>query len=187
MADEKLDKAFEAVTRAHFMPKEIKHAANIDHAMPIGHGQTISQPTTVRMMLEWLDPQPGEKILDIGSGSGWTTALLSYLVGPRGRIYAVERVPDLVDFGRDNAERYGVKNARFHQSGEELGLPEEAPFNRILVSATADELPHELVGQLKTGGKLVIPVHNDILEITKKSKDDLDIVKHPGFVFVPLL
>lgn len=179
--------AFAKIKRQNFLPKQIKDLAQNDWALPIGYGQTNSQPTTVKLMLHWLDAQPGNKVLDVGSGSGWTTALLAHIIGPKGRVYAVERVPELVDFGRDNVERLGIKNAEFYPASEELGLPEEAPFDRILVSASADELPPDLFKQLKVGGRMVIPVHDDILEITKKNKDRLDITKHYGFVFVPLL
>jgi len=179
--------AFAKFDRQNFIPKEIKNLANNDWALPIGYEQTISQPTTVKLMLHWLDAQPGDKVLDVGSGSGWTAALLSHIVGLKGKIYAVERVPELVEFGQENTQRAGVKNTQFFTAGEEFGLPAEAPFDRILVSASADELPQGLIDQLKVGGKMVIPVHNDILEITKKSDKDLDIKKHPGFVFVPLL
>ncbi len=182
-----IDGAFEAVDRANFMPPEVKQLAEVDSAAPIGHGQTISQPYTVRAMLEWLDPQPSEKVLDVGSGSGWTAALLAKLVGSKGKVYAVERIPELMGFGRDNVERLGINNVEFHAAGDKLGLPDEAPFDRILVSAAADELPAELVEQLKVGGKMVIPVHKDILEITKLPGAKLDIKIHPGFVFVPLL
>ncbi len=193
--DDRIDEAFGAVNRANFVPRELRGSVDIDAPLPIGFGQTISQPYTVRLMLQWLDPQPGEKILDVCSGSGWTTALLSHLVGSKGRVYAVERIPELVEFGQENCERAGVKNARFFTAGDEFGLPDEAPFDRILVSASADKLPQELIDQLKVGGpstgsgqaKMVIPVHNDILEITKKSDKDSNIKKHPGFVFVPLL
>lgn len=184
---DRIDEAFEVVDRANFVPKELRGSVDIDAPLPIGYGQTNSQPYTVRLMLEWLDTQPGNKILDVGSGSGWTTALLAYLVGPKGQVYAVERVSELVEFGQENCERAGVKNAHFFTAGDEFGLPEEAPFDRILVSASADKLPPELIDQLKVGSKMVIPIQNDILEITKKSATDLDIQKHPGFVFVPLL
>lgn len=179
--------AFAKFDRQNFIPAEIKNLAHNDWALPIGYEQTISQPTTVKLMLHWLDAQLGDKVLDVGSGSGWTTALLSYIVGSKGKIYAVERVPELVEFGQENCQRLGIENAHFSTAGDEFGLPEEAPYDRILVSASADELPQELVDQLKVGGKMVIPVHEDILEITKKSKSDLDIKKHEGFVFVPLL
>jgi protein-L-isoaspartate(D-aspartate) O-methyltransferase len=184
---DRIEEAFDKVDRAGFVPKDMKSSVDADVPLPIGYGQTISQPTTVRMMLEWLDAKPGDTVLDVGSGSGWTTALLSYIVSPRGYVYAVERVPELVEFGRDNAERVGVKNASFHQASDEYGLPEYGPYDRILVSASADKLPQELLGQLKPGGKLVIPVHNDILEITKQQNGKIEIITHPGFVFVPLI
>lgn len=184
---DRIDEAFEAVDRANFVPKDLRGLVDVDAPLPIGFGQTNSQPYTVRLMLEWLDAQPGEKVLDVGSGSGWTTALLAYLVGLKGRVYAVERVPELVEFGQENCQRARVKNARFFTAGDEFGLPEEVPFDRILVSASADELPQELIDQLKVGGKMVIPAQNDILEITKKSAANLNIEKHEGFAFVPLL
>lgn len=187
MNRESIDRVFEVVDRRDFLPKEHRDFADFDTPLSIDHGQTCSQPYTVRVMLEWLDPQPGDKVLDVGSGSGWTTALLSELVKPMGQVCAVERVPELLEFGRDNAQRVGIKNAQFYPAGDELGLPEEAPFDRVLVSASADELPQELVEQVKTGGKMVIPVNYDILEISKVSKEKIDIKKHPGFVFVPLL
>jgi protein-L-isoaspartate(D-aspartate) O-methyltransferase len=170
------------------MPPGAQHLASIDEAMPIGYGQTISQPYTVRLMLEWLDPQPGDKVLDIGSGSGWSTALLAKMVGPKGKVFAVERIPELVDFGQNNCEKYGIRNVHFSTADDGLGLPEYAPFDRILVSAASDKFPAELLNQLKVGGKLVIPVMHDILEVTKTSKQKgRDVRKHPGFVFVPLL
>lgn len=184
---DRIDQAFTRFDRVHFVPEEMRGSAHADMALPIGYGQTISQPTTVGMMLEWLDAQPADKVLDVGSGSGWTTALLSHIVGPKGWIYAVERIPELVEFGQENNEKVGVKNASFHQAGDEYGLPEQGPFDRILVSASADKLPLELLDQLKPGGKLVIPVHYDILEITKNAKGEIQTQKHPGFVFVPLI
>ncbi len=184
---DRIEKAFSKFDRVDFVPSEVRNIAHADMALPIGYGQTISQPTTVEMMLEWLDAQSGDKVLDVGSGSGWTTALLSYIVGPKGRIHAVELVSELVEFGRDNCERAGVTNANFYQAGDEYGLPDYSPYDRILVSASADKLPEGLISQLKPGGKLVIPVHNDILEITKNQKGKINTITHPGFVFVPLI
>ena len=157
-----------------------------DYPLPIGHGQTISQPTTVAMMLEMLSPHKGEKILDIGSGSGWTTALLSYIVGDEGSVTGLERVDYLVKFGADNLKKYRFKNTKIIQAGEELGIVDEK-FDRILVSAAADEFPKELTRQLKVGGKLVVPVQNSIFEVTKKESGELEIVEHYGFAFVPLI
>lgn len=182
-----IQEAFETVDRERFLSLEQRANADFDMPLPIGYGQTNSQPTTVRMMLEWLDAQPGHKVLDVGSGSGWTTALLSRIVGPKGRVYAVEKIPELAAFGRENNRASGTTNAKFFESGETYGLPEYAPYDRILVSASARELPKELIRQLKSGGKLVIPVRNDILEITKSSTDSYETVIHPGFVFVPLV
>lgn len=182
-----IEEALTRVDRINFIPDNLKYMAGADMPLPIGYNQTISQPSTVEMMLEWLDVQTGDKALDIGSGSGWTTALLSDLVGQKGRVYAVERVPELVAFGRDNIERLGIKNASFHKSSKKLGLPAEAPFDRILVSASADKLPNELVDHLKPGGKLVIPVRNSIFEIYKNPNGKVQSTEHPGFVFVPLI
>jgi protein-L-isoaspartate(D-aspartate) O-methyltransferase len=183
----KLDEAFAAVDRAAFLPDEVKDQAALDQPLPIGFGQTNSQPTTVKLMLEWLDVQPGDKVLDIGSGSGWTTALLARLSGDGGMVYAVEAVPQLYKFGRDNNRRLGITNAVFFQAGQEFGLPEQAPYDRILVSAAADELPPTLLDQLKPGGKLVVPVRNDVLEITKSPDGRPQVRTHPGFAFVPLV
>ena len=184
---DRIEQAFERFDRADFMPMQVKPMAPADMAVPIGYGQTISQPTTVEMMLGWLDAQLGDKVMDVGSGSGWTTALLSHIVGPKGKVYAVELVPELVEFGRENAERAGITNAGFYQAGETYGLPGRKPFDRILVSAAADKLPHELVKQLKPGGKLIIPIRNSIYEITKNQNTELETIEHPGFVFVPLI
>lgn len=183
----RIEQAFQAVARADFLPAEAKARASADEPIPIGYGQTNSQPYTVRLMLEWLNPQLGEKILDVGSGSGWTTALLSFLVGPTGKVYAVEKVPELVKFGRDNCRRLGIKNVHFYLAGKGYGLPEFAPYDRILVSAAAAEVPEDLVAQLKTGGRLVIPIHSSIYVIDKTGSQDYTIFEHPGFAFVPLL
>lgn len=184
---DRIDKAFSKFDRADFVPEDMRKFAHSDVALPIGYSQTISQPTTVALMLEWLDAQLGDIVLDVGSGSGWSAALLSYIVGPKGRVYAVERIPELVEFGRDNAENAGVRNASFHQAIDGYGLPEHGPFDRILVSAAADRLPKSLIKQLKPGGKLVIPVHYDILEVTKNKSGQVKSKAHPAFVFVPLL
>ena len=184
---DRITDAFAKFDRADFVPDGVKNMSAADMPLPIGGGQTISQPTTVGMMLEWLDAQPGDNVLDVGSGSGWTTALLSHIVGTKGRVYAVERVPELVEFGRDNCEKAGIRNASFHQAGDKYGLAEYAPVDRILVSASADKTPQELIDQLRPGGKLVLPVHNSIFEISKQQNNKTRAIEHPGFVFVPLL
>ena len=182
-----IEKAFLDVDRVNFVPDEAKDQVAIDAPLPIGFGQTISQPTTVKMMLEWLEPQSGDQVLDVGSGSGWAAALLANIIGPRGRVYAVELIPELVQFGRDNCAKAGIKNVTFYRAGGVVGLPEHAPYDKILVSAAAQKLPKELLEQLKIDGKLVIPIKNDILEITKNSQSEAETVTHPGFSFVPLV
>jgi protein-L-isoaspartate(D-aspartate) O-methyltransferase len=182
-----IDRAFSKFNRQNFVPEEVRYHAHLDMPLPIGFGQSISEPTTVAYMLEWLEAQPGDKVLDLGSGSGWTTALLSELVGEEGTVFAVERIPELVAFGAHNCERAGVTNARFFLAGEHYGLPQVAPYDRILVNAAATALPEELLDQLIVDGKLVIPVGEDVLEITKLSADDRITRLHPGFAFVPLI
>lgn len=178
--------AFINIDRADFVldPNDLDVYA--DYPLPIGHGQTISQPTTVAMMLEMLHPQAGQKVLDIGSGSGYTTALLAYIVGDKGSVTGLERVPYLVKYGNDNLKKYGWKNVKIIQSENGLGLVGET-FDRILVSAAANEFPLKLTQQLNIGGKLVIPVKNSIYEITKKEDGELQGVEHYGFTFVPLI
>ncbi len=184
---DRVEKAFRTVRRADFVVPELREEADIDTPLPIGFGQTISQPTTVKFMLSWLDAMPGDEVLDIGSGSGWTTALLAHIVGPQGIVYAVERIPQLVKFGRDNCRRLGIENVFFFQAGKEYGLREHGPYARILVSASARELPVELLNQLMITGKMVIPVQYDILEVTKTAEDEYRTRRHPGFEFVPLV
>lgn len=182
-----VDKAFQKVPRKNFVPPQLRAFADIDTPLPIGYGQTISQPTTVRRMLHWLDARPEHLVLDIGSGSGWTSALLSQIVGLNGSVYAVEKIPELLAFGKENCEKIEARNVTFFLAGREYGLPEHAPYDRILVSAAADTLPKELLDQLTNDGKLVIPVKNDILEITKLSDTEHTTKHHSGYTFVPLV
>jgi protein-L-isoaspartate(D-aspartate) O-methyltransferase len=182
-----ISKAFTEIDRADFLPPVQADGADIDAPLPIGFGQTNSQPSTVRMMLERLEVEPGNKILDVGSGSGWTSALLARLTGPKGFVYAVEAIPELLEFGHYNCRRVGIENVRFHQAGQQYGLPGHGPYERILVSAAARALPLELLKQLKPGGKMVIPVRNNILEIEKGVQGQINTDTHSGFAFVPLI
>lgn len=187
MDEKRVDKAFQLAPREMFLPHDVRQYALVDRPIGIGHGQTNSQPSLVRRMLKWLDPKPGDNVLDVGSGSGWTSALLGRLVEPNGSVHAVERIPELVAIGQHNATDSGVKNVSFHQAGDTFGLPEHAPYDCILVSASTDELPPELIDQLRTGGRIVIPVGHDIV-IASKSKDGLlKTDRHTGFLFVPLV
>jgi len=182
--------AFSEISRIEFVPKELESEADENVALPIGFGQTISQPLTVAFMFELLDPRRGQKILDVGSGSGWTTALLSYIVGSGGKVIGVERIETLKKIGAKNADKYGyVKKgiAEFYAADGSIGFPPGAPFDRILVSASAGRVPAELKKQLKIGGKMVIPVRNSIWYLEKKSETEFYKEEYPGFVFVPLI
>jgi protein-L-isoaspartate(D-aspartate) O-methyltransferase len=184
---DKIDEAFSKYRREDFLPKEVKLQATFDAPLPIGHNQTNSQPSTVRRMLVWLDVQDGQKVLDVGSGSGWTTALLSHLAGSEGRVYAVEKVPELVRFGEENCQKQGVANAEFRAAGDSFGLPDNAPFDRILVSASANEMPQELIDQLGNGGRMVIPVRHSIFVVNKDNQGTIKTTEQPGYAFVPLV
>ncbi len=168
---------------AHLPPWQQGHAG-LDRALAIGLGQTNSQPTTVRAMLSALDVHPGQRVLDVGSGSGWTTVLLARLVGPTGRVVGVERVPELTAWGRANVTAAGLEWAGIEQATpDELGLPALAPFERILVSAAADTLPTSLVDQLTPDGVMVIPVGGELWRVRPG-----DRVERLGrYVFVPLI
>lgn len=178
--------AFEKVDRADFVLDEHKRIVYADHPFPIGYGGTISQPTTVAFMLELLQPKKGDKILDVGSGSGWTTTLLAEIVGKSGQVFGVEIVPELVKFGQDNLKKYKLPQAQIIQAGKKLGLSKEAPFDKILVSAAGKELPQELIDQLKPGGTLVIPLKSSVWKITKTKKGKIKKEEFYGFSFVPL-
>jgi len=144
----------------------------------------------VAFMLELLDPQRGQNILDVGSGSGWTTALLSYIVGDEGKVIGVERIKELKAFGEKNVDKFSfVKKgiATFVETDGSLGFPERAPYDRILVSAVSYEVPEALKNQLKVGGKLVMPIRNSIVYLEKKGENDFYKEEFPGFYFVPLV
>ena len=144
--------AFRATPRENFLPPELRHRAAVDAPLPIGHGATNSQPWTVRFMLERLQVPAGARVLDVGSGSAWTTALLARLTGPRGSVVGVEVVPELVEQGRANLAGVELPWARIQAAAPGvLGLPELGPFDRILVSADAGAIPAELEHQLAIG------------------------------------
>ena len=180
-------RAFKRIHRADFVLPEFKNSAAANVPLPIGHGQTISQPLTVAFMLELLKPKSGDKILDIGSGSGWTTALLAEIVGKRGSVYAIEIVPELCKFGEENVKKYSSSNIQFLCTNGSRGYKKEAPYDRILVSAAADKFPLALKKQIIIGGKIVIPIRSSIWLIERLSKDKFREEEHYGFAFVPLI
>jgi len=187
LKDPNIIDAFIAVDRKHFVPKEYAEYTYIDAPLSIGNGQTISQPSTVAFMLEQLDVHSSNKVLDIGSGSGWTTALLCQLVGEKGSVTGLERVEALIEKGKHNLSSFNLHNhCHVQKAGERLGLPGEQ-FDRILVSASAEEIPQELFLQLKVGSILVIPVQESILKFKKISENEISKEEFYGFRFVPLI
>lgn len=180
--------AFLNIDRKDFVKEKFLNETYGDYPLPTFKGQTISQPYTVAFMFELLKPQKGQKVLDVGFGSGWTTALLAYIV-QEGKVYGIEIIPEVFEFGKRNIEKYNFLQKGivelFLMDGSK-GLPEKAPFDRILVSASTKKIPQEYLSQLNNNGILVIP---DPYGIWKIQKVNNKFIKeyHEGFVFVPLV
>lgn len=179
-----LIEAFSLVDRKDFVPEAYQELAYMDNPLPLGHEATISQPTTVAFMLELLEPGKGQKVLDVGSGSGWTTALLASIIGEEGMVLGTEVVPELVQQGQQNIAKYDFTHACIDKA--EHGYPQQAPYDRILVSASAQELPEALTKQLRVGGTMVVPVQDAILRVRRTSESGYEQETYPGFAFVPL-
>lgn len=174
--------------RVPFLRAAERPYADIDLPLPIGHGQTNSQPSTVAAMLELLEVPAGGSVLDVGAGSGWTTALLARLVGSSGRVTGVERIPDLTRRAAATLATLGLPWAEIHQAVPGLlGWPAAAPFDRILVSADAERLPMDLVHQLAPGGIMVIPVASVMHRIRQEISGRIVDTRHGPYSFVPLI
>lgn len=191
LASERIRDAFAAIDRTDFLPAEAMSAPLLDMPVSIGEGQTNSQPSTVAKMLEWLKPAPGHKVLDVGAGSGWTTALLAHLVTESGQVIGVERKPSLVEFGQQNLDKYRFPQAYIEQAEQNPGWSREAPYDRIVVSADLAQAPGVmklLLTQLKGGGRLVASVDNDIVVTETDQSGQVKMSgRHEGFHFVPFV
>lgn len=183
--------AFSKVRRENFLPERLKEYVYEDTALPIGHGQTISQPYTIAMMLSLLELKKNQKqkILEIGSGSGYVLAIISE-ISPKSEIYGIERIKELADKSKKSLKKY--ENVKVYNINGLCGLPEIAPFDRIIMSAGYNQIPPKLISQLKENGIIVAPLgreeHEKSLMQFKKIKDKLILKKKiPGFVFVPLI
>jgi len=182
--------AFEAIDRADFVPAALRGQAYINEPLPIGYGQTISQPWTVAFMLEKLQPAAGQRVLDIGSGSGWQTALLAHVVGVTGKVIGLELIPELCQMSRQNLAPYNFLRhgaAEIHCLNATKGFPAPAPFDRIISAAAAERIPPVWLEQLKIGGRLVAPVDSTIVLVHKLAPDRFDREIFPGFAFVPFV
>jgi len=202
--------AFKNIKRVDFLSEDSKNLAQLNEALPIGYGQTISQPLVVAFMLELLKPQVGEKILDIGAGSGWTTALLAYIVSqkgdpksqapnPKGRVLAIEVIQELKEFGERNVRKYNFIEkgiVEFLCADGSKGYEKEAPFDKILCSAAVqkrdweddiEKVPSAWKEQLKIDGRIVTPIGPSIWLFEKISETEFKEKEYPGFTFVPLV
>jgi len=179
-------KAFRDIDRKFFVPAVFSENIYVDAPLPIGKNQTISQPSTVAFMLELLNVKEGDKVLDIGSGSGWTTALLCDIVKESGSVIGLERVDQLVQTGQKNLAQFHKKNCRIQKASDTLGISGET-FDAILVSASAQVIPKELFDQMRVGATLVLPVQNSIFRFKKLSDTEIKKDEYYGFVFVPLI
>lgn len=180
--------AFRRVPRHAFVPAELRPHAHEDRALSIGLGQTISQPSMIALMLAALGCNKAHKVLEVGAGSGYAAALLGELSG---EVHAIEVLPELAQRARATLQALGVDNVTVHVGNGALGLPEQAPFDRILVSAAAEHVPPALLAELEVGGKIVIPVGDKLeqrlLIGTRRSPTAVDWEESTPCVFVPLV
>jgi protein-L-isoaspartate(D-aspartate) O-methyltransferase len=185
-----IEDALRKFKREFFIPPSMKHLAYRDFPISIGFNQTISQPSTVVAMTEALEVEKGQKILEIGTGSGWQASILSYLVGEKGFVYSIEIIEELAEFAKKNLKKLGIKNVEVVEKDGSEGLKEKAPFDRIIVTAACPDIPKTLIDQLKDGGIMVIPVGNLYLQdmlVVKKMKGKIEKKSIGSFMFVPLV
>lgn len=182
-------KAFRETPRGAFVPPDVRETAvRADMALAIGEGQTISQPTTVAVMLELVAPRPGDKVLDIGTGSGWQAALLAGIVGAHGHVYTVERIATLAQAAQRRLQEYGLNNVTSLVGDASRGLPASAPYDVIIAAAEGAAIAPELIAQLAFGGRLLQPIARMGLRIIRKDAEGMTTAEDiPGFVFVPLV
>ncbi len=187
--DERVLEAIARVPRERFVPPEWRDEAYADHPLPIGEGQTISQPYIVALMTQALDLKPGEKVLEIGTGSGYQTAILAEMGAD---LYTVELRPSLLEAARRRLEALGYRDIHYRLGDGHAGWPEFAPYDAILVTAAPDEIPPALIEQLAPGGRMVIPVgptpgYQTLWLILNDRAGKVRRVDLGGVAFVPLV
>ncbi len=187
--DPRVMKAMRKVPRDAFVPPEMRAAAFENGPLPIGYGQTISQPYIVALMTDLLAPEPDHRILEIGTGSGYQTAILSQLCS---KVYTVEVVAELGTIAADTFKRLGCRNIEMRTGDGYLGWPEHAPYDGIIVTAAAAYIPGALVEQLRPGGRMVIPVglpysHQELMLVKKDEQGNTETETVLGVAFVPLV
>jgi protein-L-isoaspartate(D-aspartate) O-methyltransferase len=179
--------AMRTIPREWFVPKELAHKAYSDHPLAIGHEQTISQPYIVAAMTELLDPKPEQKVLEVGTGSGYQAAVLSKLVR---EVHTIEIVPELAKRAGDVLREHGFGNVYVRAGDGYRGIPGEAPFDGIIVTAAPEQIPTPLIEQLKIGGRMVIPVgarsKHQVLKVLERTKDGVETREVFDVSFVPM-
>jgi len=183
-------KAFREVSRENFIPEQLKDAAYHDIPLPLLRGKTISQPTTVMIMTHALELKRGEKVFEIGTGSGYQAAIIAKIIGPKGKVITTEVVPELVHFAKQNLKKAGIKNIFVYEEDGSKGIPSEAPFDKIIITAACKEFPKELLDQLKPNGVIIGPVGNakeqEMVRGTKDSNGKLELEFFGPFLFTPM-
>lgn len=183
-------KAFEEVNREDFIPEELRNAAYQDMPLPLLRGKTISQPTTVMIMTHALELQPGEKVFEIGTGSGYQAAIIAKIVGSRGRVITTEVVPELVSFAKQNLRRAKLGNVFVYEEDGSNGMQSEAPFDKIIITAACKEFPKPLLEQLKPEGIIIGPVGNqyeqEMVRGIKGKDEHLELEFLGPFLFTPM-
>jgi protein-L-isoaspartate(D-aspartate) O-methyltransferase len=187
--DPRVAAAFAAVPREEFVPPALVEFAYDNRPLPIGRGQTISQPYIVAVMTDLLRPEPGHRVLEIGTGCGYQAAVLARLVA---EVYSLEAVPELAEQAAERLKRLGIGNVRVKCGDGNLGWPEHAPFDGIMVTAAASDVPKALIEQLAPGGRLVIPVgprdgDQELVVARKEADGTLDRRAVLPVAFVPLV
>jgi len=189
LTDDNVESAFRNIPRHEFVPTSDLDCAYYNEPLPIMKNQTISQPGVVSRMTEWLDIKDGQNILEIGTGSGWQTAILSYLVG-KGTVYSVEIHPELVKFAKENLEKLGIDNVHVILSDGSTGYLKASPYDRIIITAACTEIPLPILEQLGENGLIIAPVGDSsqsLVLLKKTSKGIIEIKNQSNYVFVPLL
>lgn len=178
--------AFKTIDRKDFVSPEDYARVYEDKPLSIGFGATISQPTTVAIMIEKLQPQEGDKILEIGTGCGYLTALLAKIIGDDGNVFSIEYIPELKEFAEANLKKYNFRNISLFVGNGKVGLKNYKFFDKIISSASGSEIPKAWKEELEIGGRIVAPVNDNLLILDKLSKRKFKEEKIAGFIFVPL-
>ena len=187
--DKKLIEAFLAIPREKFIREENLDEVYGDYPLPIGYGQTISQPSTVMIMIQALELKKGDKVLEIGTGSGWNAALIAHVIGNEGKVYTTEIIGELALFAKENLKKLNINNVEVLAIDGSVGYKKQAPYNKIIVTAACPDIPKPLLKQLKMNGILIAPVESflcqKMVKITKL-KHDFKKENLGAFSFVPL-